>query len=154
MSHKQTNGNRLACPSLESSPFSSPASMELTAVSTSNTSSLSTTSTHVSTGRATNYYLPAFTLNAQGKVIGCTSTGSGTIGPGPTTVSVVNMPQLVHSNQMLPSVDTLLFTTQTGNRFFSGKGPVGTATAAATPHLTWSHDGGVPSSTPQRSPVS
>lgn len=132
---KPSNGNRLACPSLESSPFSSPASMELTAVSSTNTTTSSSTSTQ---GRTANYYLPAFTLNAQGKLTSCTSTGIGTgtgISSCPTTVSVVNMPMLVHSNQMLPSVDTLLFTTQTGNRFFSGKTVAG-STVTATPHLT------------------
>ncbi|KAM8706416.1 hypothetical protein ACLKA7_010659 [Drosophila subpalustris] len=133
---KPTNGNRLACPSLESSPFSSPASMELAAVSSTNTTTSSSTSAHVSAGRTTNYYLPAFTLNAQGKLTSCSSTGTGNgIATGPTTVSVVNMPMLVHSNQMLPSVDTLLFTTQTGNRFFSGK-TIGGPTATAPPHLT------------------
>ncbi|KAH8312107.1 hypothetical protein KR044_009418 [Drosophila immigrans] len=144
--HKPSNGNRLACPSLESSPFSSPASMELTAVSSSNTNTSNShaTTSHVNTGRTANYYLPAFTLNAQGKLTSCTSTGAGgngisngiVTGNGPTTVSMVNMPLLVHPNQMLPSVDTLLFTTQTGNRFFSGKVAGATATATATPHLT------------------
>ncbi|XP_023166017.2 serendipity locus protein H-1 [Drosophila hydei] len=133
--HKPANGNRLACPSLESSPFSSPASMELAVVSSSNTTS--STTTHVNTGRTTNYYLPAFTLNAQGKVTSCTSTGAGSmgLGSGPTQVSMV--PLLVHSNQILPSVDTLLFTTQPGNRFFSGKAVAGAqAASAATSHLT------------------
>ncbi|XP_034112476.1 serendipity locus protein H-1 [Drosophila albomicans] len=150
--HKPSNGNRLACPSLESSPFSSPASMELTAVSSSNinTSNSNTHATQVNSGRTANYYLPAFTLNAQGKLTSCTSTTTGNMngnngivsGAGPTTVSMVNMPLLMHPNQMLPSVDTLLFTTQTGNRFFSGKtvGGVQTtgagAVATTTSHLT------------------
>ncbi|SPP80781.1 serendipity locus protein H-1 [Drosophila guanche] len=126
--------DRLACPSLESSPFSSPASMELTAVSSSNGHS------HAGPVRSGNYYLPAFTLNAQGK-LSHTSHGSSSSGlsvettsvsTASTTVSMVNVPLLVRSNQMLPSVDTLLFTTQTGgNRFFTGK-----SATTATPHLT------------------
>ncbi|XP_068156601.1 serendipity locus protein H-1 [Drosophila tropicalis] len=131
------NGDRLACPSLESSPFSSPASIELAAVSSSSTSTIASgsTTTHLRSG---NYYLPAFTLNAQGKLSSCTTSSmSQTVTANactPTTVSVVNVPLMVRSNQMLPSVDTILFTTQTGgNRFFSAKSA---ATATATPHLT------------------
>lgn len=143
--------DRLACPSLESSPFSSPASMELTAVSCASSVAISTNALPVRSG---NYYLPAFTLNAHGKL---SSTGNGvqsvttSLAQTPS-VSMVNVPLLVRSNQMLPSVDTLLFTNQTGgSRFFAGK-----SATAATPHLTWS-GGGIcclPTSTPQRSPVS
>lgn len=123
--------DRLACPSLESSPFSSPASMELTAVSCASSVAISTNALPVRSG---NYYLPAFTLNAHGKL---SSTGNGvqsvttSLAQTPS-VSMVNVPLLVRSNQMLPSVDTLLFTNQTGgSRFFAGK-----SATAATPHLT------------------
>eukprot|EP00099_Drosophila_melanogaster_P013974 NP_476900.1 wings down [Drosophila melanogaster] len=123
--------DRLPCPSLESSPFSSPASMELTAVSCASSVAISTNALPVRSG---NYYLPAFTLNAHGKL---SSTGNGvqsvttSLAQTPS-VSMVNVPLLVRSNQMLPSVDTLLFTNQTGgSRFFAGK-----SATAATPHLT------------------
>ncbi|XP_016982220.1 serendipity locus protein H-1 [Drosophila rhopaloa] len=122
--------DRIACPSLESSPFSSPASMELTAVS----SSSAATSTQAIPVRSGNYYLPAFTLNAHGKL-----SNTGNAAQSVTTslaqtpsVSMVNVPLLVRSNQMLPSVDTLLFTNQTGgSRFFAGK-----SATAATSHMT------------------
>lgn len=126
--------DRLACPSLESSPFSSPASMELTAVSASAPSSAPSGS-QAMPPRSGNYYLPAFTLNAQGKLSSMVNTVQSVATGVPTSpaMPVVNVPLLVRSNQMLPSVDTLLFTTQTGaNRFFAGK----SAAAAATPHLT------------------
>ncbi|KAH8385605.1 hypothetical protein KR200_003126 [Drosophila serrata] len=120
--------DRLACPSLESSPFSSPASMELAAVSTSSSTA---TNTQAVPTRSGNYYLPAFTLNANGKLSSGNSAQSVITSAAPT-VSMVNVPLLVRSNQMLPSVDTLLFTNQTGgSRFFAGK-----SATAATPHLT------------------
>ncbi|XP_030369684.1 serendipity locus protein H-1 [Scaptodrosophila lebanonensis] len=129
ISIKPADTNRLACPSLESSPFSSPASIELAAVSTSHNVQATTGNGSRSTN---NYYLPAFTLNAQGQLVAgvnklatSTTTAAGSNSSSssgtPATVSVVNMPLLVRSNQMLPSVDTLLFTSQTGNRFFTGK---------------------------------